>query len=664
MSEDFRVGMDTGGTFTDGFFSSGQKITTIKVDTTPHDLTVCFMNCLEEGAKKLGFADLGSFLKKTDIIKFSSTIGSNTLIQKSGPKLGLIVTKGFEETLYCPGTKPTLLNSLVQPGMVVGVEDEITDSGQIVIEPSDKSVRRAVEYLLQNGARIIVVSLRRAFISASNERKVKEIIHKYFPGYYLGSVPVLISTQISWRPDDHKRTNAALLNAYFHKDMVTYLYKAEANLRKLGYHKPLFVVQNNGGVSRVAKSRAIDTYGSGPTAGVVGSTFLTQLYDLGNVVTMDIGGTSTDVGVIRDKKFNYDLESEINEIPIGLPTIQVFSVGGGGGSKASAHDGVIQVGPQSMGAMPGPACFDLGGTEATPTDANIVLGYLDPNYFLGGRRKLNANLAYEAIGRLSDHNPNQVAIQIRGQLEELAATVLQKLLNDSNLKPDKTVMFAFGGGAGCHCCGIAEKLGIKQILTFSFSPVFCAFGATLMDTAHFYEYYRAVKLSDHSDYGVCNEIVSRLQRAAIIDMTGEGFHVSDVNWELEVQLRVSGKSQVVRFALPTHQNLNAGSLIKNIGSGPIVAEFFRLKAYCKSPNFNLPTHPSSSENAEGALKARREVHWNDRKQMTPIYDKQTLRPGNIVYGPAIIEGDDTTYVVTPGWSYETDRYLNGLLTRR
>ena len=256
----------------------------------------------------------------------------------------------------------------------------------------------AIRSLLGHGARIIVVSLYRAHLDPANELKVREIADDDYPKHYLGAVPLLLSHEVSTTTDDASRTNVALLNAYFHPDMVRFLYKAEDDVRKLGYRKPLLVVHADGGVARVAKTTAIMTNNSGPSAGVLGTTYMSRLYHLPYVASMDIGGTSADISLVINGRHGYKREAMLEGIPVKLPVIEVYPTAAGGGSIARPKNKKqIQVGPDSAGAMPGPACYGLGGTEATSTDACVVLGYIDPDYFLGGKRKLDAGLAREVI---------------------------------------------------------------------------------------------------------------------------------------------------------------------------------------------------------------------------------------------------------------------------
>jgi N-methylhydantoinase A/acetophenone carboxylase len=389
----YTIDIDIGGTFTDGFFTQGGQATSCKVPTTPHDLTVCFLECIQEGANSMG-VPLPEMLQRTAVVRLSTTVGTNAIINKSGPRLGLIVTKGYEGSLYGGDEPAPVLDSIVPREMIVGVEEEIDASGEVRKEIQADQVLWAVRHLVNQGARMIVVSLRHASLNSIHERRIKEFVRARYPEHYLRSVPLQLSTDVSDMPADYERTNTTLLNAYLHRDMARSLYRAEDRLRDAGFNRPLLIVHSSGGVARVAKTHALHTYSSGPAAGVVGASRLASLYGLPRVLTTDMGGTSLDVGLVVEGRYRASLTPRVDGIPLSTPMIEVESLGAGGGSIAWVDpSGRLAVGPQSAGAMPGPACYDKGGREATVTDADVVLGYIDPDYFLGGRQRLNKERA-------------------------------------------------------------------------------------------------------------------------------------------------------------------------------------------------------------------------------------------------------------------------------
>jgi len=679
----FTVDIDTGGSFTDAFLTSGDRAEQVKVDTTPHDLTVCFINCIEEAARRFGIS-VYELLSQTSVIRYSTTIGTNCLLQRKGPKLGLILTEGFADTLYSPDSQPealTVLAEIVSPGMRVGLREEVDEAGAIALPIDREEVRQAVEFLLDSGALSIVISLRNSALNASHEQEAKAGIDSEYPRHYLGSVPVLMASAVTVERDDHIRTNTALLNAYIHRDMVRYLYRADDALRQRGYRQPLLVAHSSGGAARVAKTTALNTYNSGPVAGLIGcSKIAGELYGIRGFVSVDVGGTSVDIGVGSGGKVTPDRQAEIEGIRIGLPMVTLGTAAGGGGSivRVDPATNSIRVGPDSAGALPGPASYDLGGLESTITDADLILGYLDQDYFLGGRKKLVRDRAADALGGM-------IAGSLGISLEEAAWRAVQCSENEvagqiketverKGLSPAELTMCAFGGGGGLRCCGYASRLGIKRVLVFNFNAVASAFGASTMDILHTYE--RALETTLRSDSGSYlaaewksfNKAIGDMVANAKRDMRGEGFAPEDLSFTLELGLLgASGflwvESPLV-FLEQEDEARRLGELYASAGgkdSGKLAIQRITLRAERTIPHYRLPECPEAGSDPSRALKGTRDVHWGSGYVATKLYERGELKCGNRIAGPAIVEAPDTTYLVPPDWTYTVDRYLNGFL---
>ena len=357
------IDIDTGGTFTDGVFRYGASIVTAKVDTTPHNRVQCFMDCIEAGALLLG-KDVRDLLQDTDVIRYSTTAATNALIQRRGARIGLLVSADDEERLYHRGDGRSKIWPLLNPSMVRGIREDVDSTGQLKAELDADSFREAAESLLDHGARLLVVAFRNASLNAANERRALQLFRELFPSHHLGMPFLLLSHEVTSRAGDSERLNTAVISGYLHRDLVSYLYKCDDAVRSRGYRHPLLVVHSSGGLARVAKTKAINTYNSGPTAGVFGASKIAQRYGLDSVVTMDMGGTSTDVAFIKSGKVAISHDVLIEGIPVSLPMIDVLGLGGGGGSLARVSDGQIVVGPDSAGAVPGPACPGPGPLPA------------------------------------------------------------------------------------------------------------------------------------------------------------------------------------------------------------------------------------------------------------------------------------------------------------
>ncbi len=676
----FTIDIDTGGTFTDGFFTADGQIRKIKVDTTPHDLTVCFSNCIEEGAKSFGVT-LSEMLRNTEVVRFSSTIGSNTMITKSGPKIGLLVTKGFEDSVYGQREyKESLFDFILTPAMVQGISEGVDDAGRVTKAPGEDEVRGAVKQLLQRGARMIVVSLLRATRNDSNEKRIREIVASAYPSHFLGAVPLLLSSEVSASSSDILRTNAAVVNAYLHRDMVKFLYRADDYLRKNGYGKPMLVAHCGGGTARVAKTIALQTWGAGPAGGLAGAAFISRLYGIKNAICVDVGGTSTDIGVVRNGSYSYNYHPEIEGIRVSLPIIELLSIRGGGGSIIGlrAEDKAIQVGPESAGGLPGPVAYDLGGTEPTVTDACLVLGYFDPDYYLGGKKKVNAEKAREVIQeRVATPlgvGVEEAAHRIVEETISIAARAIGDILSRAGIPAKDCSLLAAGGGGGTLCHGIASRLGIDKVYSFTLGAVFCAFGLSTMDVVHRYESAKTVTLKPKdgdylSNFDEFNDVFLGLKRQALRDMRGEGFEPEKINFSLELEIAGPEGPRLLQSPCLLVSSIREVKEICDtcinqfaLASGaPIAVKLFRLIASTPVYHYQFPTGAYAGSSPERALKGRRKVYWRDGFVETRIYEEKLLKCGNVVPGPAVIESEETTLLVPPDGKYTVDQFLNGCI---
>lgn len=683
---EFTIDIDTGGTFTDGFVTAGDRVELVKVDTTPHDLTVCLINCIDEAAKRCNLSTT-DFLSRTAIIRYSTTVGTNALLQKKGPKLGLIVTEGYTDSLYATPVKgkafdsDDLMSAIVLPGMRVGLKEQIDIKGNVVQSLDKESVRHAVEHMLDSGARSIVISLRNSAINAAHEQSAKTIIDSEYPRHYLGSVPVLTASAITSHPNDHVRTCTAVLNAYIHRDMVRYLYRADELLRQHGYRRPLLVVHSSGGAARVAKTTALNTYNSGPAAGFIGcSKIASELYGIKDFVSVDVGGTSVDIGVCHGGKVTADREPLVEGVRIGMPMITLGTSGGGGGSIARVDFETkgIKVGPESAGALPGPVAYDLGGMEPTVTDADLVLGYLDPDYFLGGKKKLNKDKSVAAINNLIAGSlgisVEEAAWRIVQSSEEDVSQQIRENIEGKGLKPEKLTMFAFGGGGGTRCCGYASRLGISKVIVFPFNAAASAFGASTMDIMHLYERPIRITLRNQSgaypvaEWKPFSSAVAQMVDSAKRDMRGEGFAPEHLSFALELGLKGNRGLHFIESPLIYLEREEEARKLAELhasssgsDSGELLIESITLKAVCPTHHYELRQHTDEGTDPSKARKGVRDVYWGKGFISTTIYERDLLKCGNHIKGPAIIESPDTTYVIPPGWSYTVDKYLNGTL---
>jgi len=666
------IDIDTGGTFTDGFFVFGGQVATVKVQTTPHDLTVCFLECIKAGAKSFG-APVEDFLYQADIIRFSNTIGTNTIIQRDGSKIGLLMTAGREALAptRCDEASP-----LVAPDMVVGIDESVSPTGDVVRAPDLQITLSAAQNLIDQGARCLLVCFANSEFNPSNERLVRQIIKSEYPRDFLGSVPVFLSSDISRRSGEEERINAAVLNAYIHAKLVRLLYKAGEELRRRLYQKSLFIVHNNGAVARVAKTRAINTYHSGPVAGLLGAKLVGSLYGVNDLISMDMGGTSFDLGYVRHGQASYALTPSVEGLNVNVPMLAIRAIGAGGGSIASVRNGELRVGPQSAGALPGPVCFDLGGTEPTVADADLILGILDPGYFLGGTMKLSLEKARHAMsdkiaGPLGI-TVEEAALLIKQQVDQAMGQELKRLTDE--LGADVNPLLVVYGGAGpAHCCDIARISGLNKLVVTPFSAVFSAYSSSSMDVGHLY-YRRVDQLLDRtSALKNVTDLLADMKQEADRDMRGEGFSLDQVTYELELLVR--GKNGGPEAKLVAGANLfedAAGvqelvaqaeadmSQKESSSSSGLVLGTLGLLAKAPAPHYEVTSAPEVTYPVEKAQKGQRAVYFavGEPVREVPVYDRSRLGNGHIINGPSIVESDHTTVFLPLGWKLSVDRLSN------
>ncbi len=666
----YTIDIDTGGTLTDGFFVSGTRVETVKVPTTPHDLTVCFLECIKAGAERFE-VPVEDLLTETSVIRFSTTIGTNTLIERSGTKIGLLISDS--EDPVCEVTDDDDESPLVYREMIRALAGAVDKNGVIVHDLDRDEVLRAAQDLLDQGARCLVVSLKNSTYNPAHEKQVRQWIKEEYPRDYLGSVPVFLASDITNLPGDNERINTAVVNAYIHARLVKFLYKAEEDLRKRFYSRPLLIVHATGGVARVAKTKSINTYNSGPAAGLMGVASLGRLYGTKHLISGDMGGTSFDIGVAKNGQPNFTLKPVIEGLPLSTPMVEIKAIGAGGGSIASVKRGELQVGPQSAGALPGPACFSLGGTNPTTTDADVVLGYIDPNYYLGGKMKLDREKASQAIEtRVASElkiSVLEAALAIRDKVDMYAGEELKNIKDNSGSNFDP-VMVIYGGAGSAHCCGIASYAGIKKIIAPQFASVFSANSLSSMDVWHIYS--RRVgqwlkKNGSVSSNGI-QKTLEDMHEEARRDMRGEGFTDEEVSYLVEFFLSRGNSAPEARIVL---KGMNwaekfSEELRKQVPSMADAKEVFSPAAFvhatAKIPHYETIKLDLSSADSSAARTGMRPVCFDRAAGMmdTEIYERSLLKPGNVVKGPAVVQAKDTTYVVREGWKYTVDEYCNGI----
>ncbi len=658
------VDIDVGGTLTDGIFTAGERVVCVKVDTTPHDLTVCLFDCLAQGAAQLGHDDLDAFLEEVGLIRWSTTLTSNVLAEQRGPKLGLIVSPGHGADFYGDAQTSRLLERVVSARTVVEMEPSAPET----------AVTSAARSLLEGGVRRICISLKGSDRDAGPEIRMKRIIEQQYPDHFLGSVPVLAGSDVFPGADDETRTGCALINAYTHGALAATLFKAEDELRETHrYTGSFFVSHINGGVAGIAKTRAIDTIESGPILGIYGSSYLAKMLGLRDVLALDVGGTTAKLSALQNSEPMVRKPSDLFGISLGLslPYVRSIALGGGSVVKAagSAADLPIALGPESMGSYPGPACYGLGGDQPTLTDAFVCAGLIDPDYFLGGTKPLHLDLARRA---LEEHvaGPLHVSVEeacsaIMSRAFESVAEMVAQAKADLHQDLSRHMLFAYGGNGGLFACGMAEKAGLDQACFFPLGPVFSAFGSSISDICHVYERPLFLTMQGESDVSRVRQSLAEMKAEGLKDLLGEGIQPADVTCDSELELSTrAGRTTSVRApddaltsakALRTHL-ARTFSPPPGSNDGEWTIHLARLRVRKGMSKPALHERPLQSAHAAHARKGTRQIVWGGKCVSAQVYRWESLQPGNRVEGCALLEGVHSTYFVPEGWRLEMDPY--------
>ena len=598
------VSIDNGGTLTDVCATGPEGVTHVKTLTTPHDLTECFVRGLEALSDAFyGETDFERLIDEIDYIRYSTTQGTNAIVQRKGPRLG-VLTNDAKAIEAAKDRAPELFAAFVGDRIA---ERDVTDQDALI---------KSVADLVSAGANRIVVAMA-GDDAKEIENGVRRTLYTAFPRHLLGAVPLLFSCELSPLADADRRVWGAILNAFLHPAMEQFLYNAEKRLREARARHPLLIFRNDGNATRVAKTVALKTYSSGPQGGVVGCEALLDHYGIKNAVSIDIGGTTTDIAAFAEGRAAIDEAGEIEGAPAPLALTKVESVGVGGGSIIRAEGGKVAVGPESVGAAPGPACFGRGGSKATITDALLCEGLLDPDSYFGGQLKLDRAKAEAAI---MAEVGEPLGLDLQGAIDamieaydlKIAEAVKERLVGDD-------VLVAFGGAGPMSVCGVAEKAGLKNVLIPRFAAVFSAYGILFSDIEHAY-----VGAGDSVD-----ALRAELEEQARRGMLAEGFDLDGC--EMSFTRLVREGDGVKRSAL--NGEFNAGDYLEL----QVKKEIEKIKL----PSADIPDGDAAMAN--GTRPGRNDL---------PVYHLEDLPAGAHGAGPAIVEEAFFTVRVRDGWSFK------------
>jgi N-methylhydantoinase A/oxoprolinase/acetone carboxylase beta subunit len=585
-----------------------------------------------------GEEDLPGLLHSTRHIRYSTTQGTNALVERKGPRIGILTdSPTLSGELRDGEAAAALFEDLVGPRVaVINADQDVEELTQEIV----KHVNR----LTTDGAARLVI----AMADRNKEKAVKGVLLRKFPRHLLGSVPMLFSWEFTPDAVRARRVWSGIINSFLHPTMERFLYSTEHRLRDHKVKNPLLIYRNDGASSRVAKSVALKTYSSGPRGGLEGTKALSEAYGLAHVLMIDVGGTTTDVGSVKDSTISTDRRGSIQGVPVSFEMSNVHSSGVGGSSVIAVRDGVITVGPESVGAAPGPACFGFGGKQATITDVNLLLGVLDPDTYLDGGFSLDAERSRAVITEVI---AEPLGITLNDALIRMEAAYFARMSQSFAADveaADATTVAAFGGAGPMSACGAARIAGVRRVLVPKMAAVFSAFGIGFSDIAQTYE--ANVAGMDAQDFAATR---AALLARATRDMFQEGHEIDDCRLEWNVVLE-DAEGQLISELPYLASDPQPGTSEHNT--------MLTLTARYELPHASIRRAESVATTPAVAASTRKVRSAVDKVDEVQVFDLDSQRAGAAASGPAIVEGPYFTARVPHGWVFDVTASGDLMLT--
>jgi N-methylhydantoinase A/oxoprolinase/acetone carboxylase beta subunit len=691
----YKVGIDIGGTFTDCVIIDNIGRSTIsKALTTAHDPSIGVFDALAGGCRTMGLT-IEKLLSDCDAFFHSCTIGTNAIIERKGAKTAFITTRGHEDMLLIGKIsqkvaglteleiiRTSKLNNaeppLVPRDLVFGVSERVIWSGEVLVPLKVDELEALVKELPAKGVESVAVCLLWSFMNPKHEQEIKRLLELKLPNIYCS-----ISSEISPTFGEYERATATVINAYIGPKVKDYLVNLQSKLTGAGYTRPLLAMQCEGGTTYVedAVKRAVLTVDSGPVGGVAGGKWLAKKFKEPNLICTDVGGTSFDVGLIYGGEPQLEDEPVIEKYRFRIPKVEIKSIGAGGGSIAWLDEAnILRVGPRSAGAYPGPACYGRGGKEPTVTDADLVLGYLNPDYFLGGALKLDMKKAEEAISGLAKSMKKEfveTAHAIFKIMNAQMADLIRKCTVERGFDPRNFSLLAYGGAGPTHVASYSADVKTKRIYILPNATVFSAFGILTSPITH----YAMVSRRRGSPYPAeyCRDLddtVKSLSDSILSQFSKEGINPAEV--ELVKSLTMRYNMQVHEIEVEIKENDISPEILENViiprfeskysdiyGTGTEAREAGTEIINCKVVGryYHLvveDTVPESFEKnmTENKTKDKRQAYFEQGGRLvemeTTIFNGNNLAAGDLLTGPSIVERYGDAIVIPPGYRGEVD----------
>lgn len=674
-----RIGVDVGGTNTDicAIDEETGELLVYKLPSSLYDQS----DAVVKGVKIL--ADENGF-EGQDVSRFmhGTTVATNAILEGRGAKTALITTKGFRDLLEIGRQKrPDLydlqadkIRTLVTRDLRYEINERMNYKGEILSELSEDEILKIVEELNNAGAEAIAIMFLNAYLNPVNENRLKTIIAEKLPDTFL-----TVSSDLSRQFREYERLCGTVLNSFVGPEVKKYMRNLKSTLESIGIRN-IYINHSNGGLMSIDESMEfpVKTALSGPAAGVVGAQFITDMIDEKDLITVDIGGTSTDISLVVNGKFTASDEKTISGYPVRIPSIDISTIGAGGGSIGWIDSGgILKVGPQSAGANPGPACYMLGGENATITDARVVLGHLNNEALLAGRLPIDADLSFKAVQKLADKIGMDVYETAKGIVSVSNANIIREIKNvtvEKGYNPSEFCLVPFGGSGPLHAAELIEELMIEKSLIPKAPGLLAAYGLLTEDMRRDFVQTHVMNC-EGGFYEILNKEFRRLEDEAETWFDKEGIDKEKRRMEYFLDMRYQGQNHEIRVPFSFDDSSDENSVRKAFTEAYERLYSFSSDDMVQIVNFGLsaigdivypavPEDEYHGEECSAAVTGERKVYIGSGEfENYKIYDRDLLGNGNIVHGPAIVEQMDSTTIIPNGMKGTVDKNLNIMLER-
>ena len=683
MPQKLRIAVDTGGTFTDLCVLDERtgRFTVAKVPSTPENPALAVI----DGVKKV-LADLAAEPENVVFFIHGTTVATNALLEGKGAPVALMTTEGFEDVILIGRqSRPKLYDHwgrrpkpLVARSQCHGLKERILHTGEVLVPLNKNQAAEIVASIKVAGINSIAVSLLHAYANPRHEKQIKAIIARDYPAAF-----VTLSSETLPEFREYERTSTICINAYVMPKVNNYVGFLDSRLKTFGVASDLYIMQSNGGVitAKTARSVSARTVLSGPAGGALTGELLAQTTPNKNVITVDVGGTSSDICLIEATRARLTTESDIEGYPIKLPMIDINTIGAGGGSIAWIDPGgALQVGPLSSGSVPGPVCYGRGGTEPTVTDANVILGRINPEYLLGGEMSVHLE---DARSMMQEKIADPLGLDLLQAAEGIIRVVnanmvrgIRRVSVERGYDPRDFTLVPFGGAGPLHGADLAQTLRMDRVVIPAHPGIGSAFGMLSADVRH--DYVKThITLAAAADHQQVEGLFTAMEVQATDQLNREGFGAEAIVLDRKVDMRYM--RQAYELTVPLIETpFSPGAVPRLVrrfhdlhrhaygyarDEEPVEVVNLRLVALGKLPGFKLHAREPGDE-LQPKPSGSRAVYFGGRPLATPIYQRDVLESGQRVPGPAIVEQLDSTVVVTPSFAAECDPYGNLIMNRK